>query len=166
MKTNRLVRLAFAVSLAAVLAGCRQSDGPLPMPEGEQLNKTGDISRDLLSVAAKADGAVNDLTDDLANISSLAPPLPMVRDMARALDGALAGKSPSPEATQQLAETVFVALAARELSESQIETLTTEVGDRVRKAGGDEAGASAVAAAAARIQAEITNNPRRWYHFF
>ena len=170
MMMNRFVRLLSAVFLTTVLgtasAGCRQSDGPIPIPEAEQLNKTSDIGRDLLSVAAKSEGAVNDLTDDLSNISSSPPPLPLVQEMAGALDSALAGTAPSEEAAQQLAESVFIALTARELSESQVETLRIELTDRVKKAGGDDAGAAAVAASAAKIQAQITDNPRRWYHFF
>jgi hypothetical protein len=167
MTLERLGRtVAVVAALSAAAAGCRQADGTIPRPQGEQANKTADVGRDLQNVAAQSEGATNDLLDDISNLSSAPPPPQLMSEMANALRTAVAGKAPSPESTQQLAESLYVAFTARDLSQRQIEALKTEVTDRTLKAGGDQQAASAVGELAARIQGEITANKRRWYHFF
>jgi hypothetical protein len=154
------------VAICSLLAGCRQPDGPMPMPTPEQSNKTGDIARDLQNVAAKSDGALNELTDDLLNLSSKPPSLQLVRELAAALDQALAGSSPTAEVTQRLAETLFIVLTARELSERQVTRLQTDVTERVRQVNGDVQRSQVVAAVTEKIQKDITMNPRRWFQVF
>jgi hypothetical protein len=165
-KTDKRRVVALVALVVVVAAGC-QSEGTLPTPQGEQANKTEDISRDLLSVAAKSDGAVNDLFDDLQNFGGARPPsVELVKEMAGTLNVAIAGKSPSPEASRQLAETLYIVHTARDLNPKQIETLQAETTARVRAAGADERGAAAVGGVALKIQNQITENKRRWYHFF
>lgn len=166
MRMSRFARTVVIVALLAAAGGCRQSDGTIPRPEGEQANKTSDVGRDLQNVAAQSEGAANDLFDDISNLTSTPPPPALMKEMTSALNTAVAGKQPTPEATQQLAETLFTVITARDLSQKQIEALKVEVTDRTRKIGAAEAAAAAVGDVAVKIQGEITANKRRWYHFF
>ena len=166
-RTDKRQVVAIVGLLAAMAAGCRQPEGTLPKPEGEQANKTADIGRDLVSVAAKSDGAVNDLFDDLLNFGGAQPPsVDLVKEMAGTLNVAIAGKNPSAEASQQLAETLYIVHTARDLNPKQIEALRAETAARARAAGADEAKAAAVGGVAVKIQNQITQNKRRWYYFF
>src|SRR5262245_44280483 len=104
MKMNRTGCMALlAITLAAGTGGCRQADGTIPRPQGETANKTADVGRDLLNVAARSDGAKNDLFDDISNLTSSPPPATLMNEITTALDKAVAGKSPTAQSTQQLA---------------------------------------------------------------
>src|SRR5688572_4575362 len=92
---NQCVRLFMAAALCLAVgsvAGCRQPDGQIPSKEGEQINKTQDISRDLQNIAGKTAGAAGDLHDDLGTMNSNPPPRNLSQELTTALDSALAGK--------------------------------------------------------------------------
>lgn len=146
--------------------GCRQPDGPIPSPTGEQVNDTADVARDLLNVAAGQPDAVRELNDDLYDWGDTAPPPPLVDRLTETLATALSGKSPSEAAAQELANVLFVIRRARELSPQQIEQVRAELRAALTKAGVDEGPASNVSVAAYNLQSTITQNRRRWYHFF
>jgi|SRR5688572_8289978 hypothetical protein len=166
MTMSRFGRTVVIVASLAAAAGCRQSDGTIPRPQGEQANKTSDVGRDLLNVAAQSEGAETDLFDDISNLTSTPPPPALMKEMTSALNTAIAGKEPTKEATQQLAESLYSVITARDLSQKQIEALKVEITDRTRKSGAAEPAAVAVGDVAVKIQGEITANKRRWYHFF
>ena len=59
--------MLFVVLLAAsCLVSCRQSDGPMPVVEGDVPGRLADLSRDLLNVAARVPDARREFADDLA----------------------------------------------------------------------------------------------------
>lgn len=146
-------------------AGCRQPDGPIPSPTGEQANETADVARDLLSVAAGQPDAVRELNDDLYDWGDPAPPPLLVDRLTKTLATALSGKSPSEAAAQELANVLFVVRRARELSPRQIEQVRAELRAALAKAGASDGPVSNVSVAAYDLQTTITQNRRRWYHF-
>src|SRR5688572_16887937 len=83
------------VAMFLVISGCRQADGTLPTPTGEQPNKISDIGRDLQNVAGSSPDAERDLQDDLNGLDSRNKPQPLVRDLSLSLAGALKGKNVS-----------------------------------------------------------------------
>jgi hypothetical protein len=151
--------------LAALAAsGCRQSDGIPPQPSGEQVNKTEDVSRDLLNVAARQPGAANDLQADLANLSPAPPPPDLVATLAQNLQDAIGGVALSEAAALELANRLFVATTARELSARQVERLRQDVSATLTQAGVPPQKAEAVGGRIGEIQDAITTNRARWWH--
>jgi hypothetical protein len=154
------------VAMVLVISGCRQADGDMPAPTGEQPNKISDIGRDLQNVAGGAADAERDLQDDLDGLDSRSKPEPLVRDLSLSLASALKGKSVSEAQAQNMAKTLFVVVTGRDLSSRQIERTSSELRTAVMNAGADGAAADKAAAAASTLSAQITQNRRRWYHVF
>lgn len=154
--------LLFVLSLA--VAGCRQSDGDVPQPQGEQVNKAEDLSRDLQAVASSQQGALNDLRDDLGNLSGQTPPAHLVGELSARLSTALAGTTLSDEAAMRLADKLFVATTARDLSERQQVMVRADVTGALTSAGVPQAKAEPVGEVVADIQTAIGENRKRWWH--
>jgi hypothetical protein len=151
--------------LAFAVAGCRQSDGDVPQPQGEQANKAEDISRDLQGVASAERGALNDLRDDLGNLSGQAPPSHLVSELVARLSTALAGTTLTDEAAKQLADKLFVATTARDLSERQQTMVRSEVTGALTSLGVPQAKAEPVGQVVTEIQTAIGENRKRWWHW-
>lgn len=154
------------VAMFFLISGCRQADGNLPTPTGEQPNKITDIGRDLQNVAGSSPDAERDLQDDLDGLDSRTKPQPLVRDLSLSLAGALKGKNVSETQAQDMAKTLFVVVTGRELSSRQIEQTSAELRRAVMNTGADGAAADKAAAAASTLAAQISQNRRRWYHVF
>ena len=155
--------LLFAICVAA--AGCRQSDGDIAAPQGEQVNKADDISRDLQGVASAQQGAVNDLRDDLGNLTGQPPPDHLVGELATRLGDALAGVALTEPAAKGIADKLFVATTARDLSERQQAMLQNDVTGALTSAGVPQAKAAPVASVVGEIQTAIGENRKRWWHW-
>jgi hypothetical protein len=166
MNTNRFVPLVMTVVAISLLAACRQPDGTMPMPDAEQVDRIEDLSRDLQNVAAGNETAAKELADDLEVIGRMPVPAERVQELVRALETSLQGKTLSEDAAKRLAESMFLVMSARQLSDRQIETLQTEVTTQVKALGADEAAATNVASAAGRLQEDVRGNRRRWYQWF
>ena len=147
-------------------AGCRQPIGEVPVPAGEQPNKIEDVGRDLQNVATGAPDAEADLREDLASLDSTPRPAELVDELAAALAAALAGTDPEVAEAEAVAQALFVVLTARDLSGAQVDEEAAGLGAALVAAGGDPMAADRAAAVAIALQAEITLNPRRWYHLF
>jgi hypothetical protein len=161
--------VAIVVSMACTVlmaAGCRQKDGPLPTPTGEQPNKIYDIGRDLQNVAGGVADAEQDLMYDVDGLDSNSRPTSLVRQLSTSAAAAVKGKSLPDKPAQDIAQLIFVAATAEELSPRQIEKVATDLRTTVVNAGGDAAAAGRVASAATALQQAITLNPKRWYHIF
>ena len=143
---------------------CRQPDGILPQPQGEQVNKTSDISRDLLGVAAARPAAMEELRADVGNLSPTAPPDHLVRELTTRLGEALAGTTLSDETAARLAEKLYVATTADRLSERQQEMLRREFTSTLTSVGVPQAKAEPVAQVVGQIQSAIGQNRKRWWH--
>jgi hypothetical protein len=161
---GRCVTLLLGGTLLLTAAGCRQPDGTMPSPQGDQTNRIGDISRDLQNLAAKDVNAPNELYDDLTYLEATPRPEPRLRELSQALATALGGTKLSDEDATAIANHLFVAVSGRELSEAQVE----QVGDDLRASlvgvGADAQAAERAAVATTALAGEVSENKKRWYH--
>jgi hypothetical protein len=156
--------MAAGAVLMLVLSGCRQPDGSVPAPQGEQTNRVDDISRDLQNLANNDANAPAELYDDLTYLESVPRPPERLKEMADALAVALrGGKLPDADA-RQAATLIFQLVAARDLSQGQIERVGSELRSALVKAGATPDVADRVSAAGAALAGDVTQNKKRWYH--
>jgi hypothetical protein len=160
------LRFALAMTLALGAAGCRQADGPIPTPTGDQSNEIGDIARDMISVAGKDPQAPEDLRSDLAKYGSNDEAVQRINDLAKEISGALVGVRLTDETAKNLANILWVGLNGKELSERQVEALGREVKTVLASTGVTENRAQAIADRLDAAQKAVTENRRRWYQVF
>jgi hypothetical protein len=157
-------RAAGCAVLLLTLAGCRQPEGALPAPEGEQTNRIDDISRDLQNIANNDGNAPAELLDDLTYLQSAPPPPAQLKALADALAGALRGADLSDEDAKRLAMLIFQMVAASELNQAQIAQIGSDLRAALVKAGATPEAADRVSAAGSALAGEVTENKKRWYH--
>lgn len=162
MMTERLVVL---VLICVAAFGCRQPEGVISDPQGEQANKTDDISRDLQAVAERRTGAVDDLRSDIANLSADEPPEDLVRELTTRLNDALTGTTLPDDKAIGIARKLFVATTARDLSQRQQQTIKQEVARALADAGVTPPKAESVATVTDEIQTVMNRNRKRWWHW-
>ncbi len=150
--------------LAATLAGCRQPDGPMPAPQGEQPNRIEDITRDLQNVARKDANAPAELLDDLMHVDAVQQPRPQLKAVSDSLAAALGGTALQESDAHAIANILFVAAAGRELSEAQTEKVGTDMHDALVKAGASDPAAQRASEATAALALDVSQNEKRWYH--
>jgi len=148
------------------ISACRQADGLVPTPSAEDQSEIGDISRDLQSIAAREAQASADLADDLRKYAEPTSLEPAIDELSRRTASAVAGSVLTGDTAQQLAKNLWVAVVAREMSKSQIESLQDDLTSVLMSAGIEEGRAQPVAAEVEEIQRLVTTRTRRWYEFF
>jgi hypothetical protein len=158
--------LALPLALSLCLSGCRQADGPTPTPNREQTNEIGDIARDLMNAANKDPQAPEELQNDIAKYGSNDEAVQQMNLLAQEVSQALAGARLDDQTAQSLAKTLWLGLAAKDLSERQVETLGRDVKTTLASTGVPEARAQSIADRLSAVQKTITANPRRWYQVF
>ena len=152
------------VGLAVTLAGCRQADGPMPEATESVANELGDISRDLQNVAYQNPSGPQDLSDDISHYAQgTNGGEAAAQELARRLAQALVGKMFKVAQAMPVAHTVWVAVAARQLSEQQIENLKNEMKSELMALGVNDQQAQSVADQIAVVQKAVTARQRRWY---
>ena len=158
--------------VAVVLAGlafgaCRQADGQMPAPSEDVQQELVDVVRDLQNVAAARDPqAPRDLADDLRKYASRPDAEPTVDELSRRAASAVGGLELPEQAAQRLAQSLWVSVAARELSERQIESLQNDMRLLLTSIGVTEPHAQQVASQIGEVQGAVTSRPRRWYELF
>jgi hypothetical protein len=160
------VLATLCVVLALGLAGCRQSDGPLPKEEGEVPNRLDDLSRDLTSVVGGDRQAPQDLADDLVVFVPRRESEPAARELASRTATAVAGSKLSAENARTLASHLWVAVAATDLSGKQVEKLQADLKSTLTSAGVPDQTAQGVSDQVKDVQKVVTTRSRRWYEFF
>ena len=162
--TERVAAVAVCALLLTTLTGCRQPDGTMPAPQGEQNNRIDDISRDLQNVARNDSNAPAELLDDLTYLEAVPRPPERLKELADGLSEALRGaKLPDAEA-KRVATLVFEMVAARDLSEAQIAQIGTDLREALVKLGSTPQAADRVSSAGSALASEVTENKKRWYH--
>ena len=154
------------MALLLLGGGCRQADGELPTPQGEMPNRIGDISRDLRSVAGGDTQARQDLSDDLVAFVEADELHPALEQLARQTSDVISGRNLSEQQAQRLAHHLWTTVAARELSQRQVETLQNEVNALLVEIGAPEGSAQTVSAQVGEVQKLVSTRPRRWYEMF
>jgi len=156
--------MATGATLMLTLAACKQPEGAMPVPTGEQPNKLEDISRDLQNLASRDANAPMELSDDLASMDPVRRPAESITELSRRLATALGGTTLSDDDAKRVANQLFVVLAAQELSGSQIDQLGTELQTTLTGIGADAQAAAAVSTTAKELASTLTRNRKRWYH--
>ena len=161
------VRSGFMCASILVLAGCRQPDGEVPTPDAVAQEELGDVARDLQYIAnARDPNAPKDLADDLRKYAQRSSAVPAVDELSRRTAGALAGSQLSEQAAQRLTHNLWLSVAARDISERQIESLQNDTHSLLVSVGIPEDRAEQVAVQVGEVQRAVTSRPRRWYELF
>lgn len=162
-------RVSFAVTVAFALmvGGCRQPDGEVPTPNATVQEELVDVSRDLQYVAAGTDpGAANDLAADLRKYARRTSAVPEVDELSARAAAAVGGSKLTQQSAEQLAHNLWLSVAARDMSERQVEGLQNETRSLLVSIGIPEERAEQVAAQVGEVQRAVTDRPRRWYELF
>src|SRR6187397_1583398 len=164
-------RFLVALSLAAVCAaaGCRMSDGPMPMPTAEDANRLDDLRRDLGDVVGgNADRRKNFADDLLVFVDRERNPdvVPAINDLARQIADAAAATQLKEANAPPLLRQVWTALAASELSEKQVTQLQADIKTTLMGMGVAEPSSQAIANQVGTVQKAVTSRQRRWYEVF
>lgn len=160
-------RYVLIVIAGLSLGACRQADGPIPAPNQTVQGELVDVAHDLENIAKVRDPqAPKDLADDLRKYARRPSTEPAVDELSRRTAGILAGANLTEQAAQRLAHNLWLSVAARELSERQIETLQNDVRSLLTSMGVAEENAQRVAAQVGDVQGAVTDRRRRWYELF
>ena len=162
-------RVCFAVIVvvALVVAGCRQPDGEVPAPNATVQEELVDVSRDLQYIASGSDpGAAGDLAADLRKYTSRTTAVPAVDELSARAAAAVGGSKLTQQTADQLAQKLWLSVAARDMSERQVEGLQNETQSLLVSMGIPEERAAPVAAQVGEVQRAVTDRPRRWYELF
>ena len=139
----------------------------MPEPDADVQAELGDVAKDLQNVAGARDPeALKDLTSDLGKYARRPTEVPAVDELSRLTASAVSGVDLSERSAQRLAQSLWVSVAARELSERQVENLRNDVQLLLTSIGVSEPNAQQVAAQVAQVQGAVNARPRRWYEVF
>ena len=160
-------RYVVVVVLSLAFGACRQADGEMPSPSQGVQEELVDVVRDLQNVAGARDPqASRDLADDLRKYAGRPDAEPAVDELSRRAASAVGGIELPEQAAQRLAHSLWVSVAARELSERQVETLQNDMQLLLTSIGVAESNAQQVAAQVGDVQGAVSSRPRRWYELF
>jgi hypothetical protein len=162
---SKLLFSLLTLTLLAV-AGCRQSDGPVPVPDGDDPNRIVDLSRNLLNIAGGDPQGPEDLAKDLRVFVEENPGAqPAVAELANRSAAAVRGVMLSEAAARELADELWRTMRALELSEAQVEARVGEVRTTLTAAGIPNDRIEPVAAQVAEVQRVVRTRQRRWYEW-
>ena len=161
---KRQIVYAVILTAALLLTACRQADGPLPETTPTTANELGDISRDLQNLATGNPEGPKDLSDDISHYAEgTKGGQAAATELSRRLGQALTGKSFKLAQAMPVAHTAWVAVAGRQLSEKQVESLKTEMKTELMSLGANDQQAQSVADQLGVVQQAVTARHRRWY---
>ena len=161
------VRAGFIGASVLILAGCRQPDGQVPTPDAVVQEELGDVARDLQSIAAARDPeAPKNQADDLRKYAQRPSAVPEVDELSRRTADAVTRSQLTEQAAQRLTHNLWLAVAARDISERQVESLQNDTHSLLVSAGIAENRADQVAVQVGEVQRAVTSRPRRWYELF
>jgi hypothetical protein len=152
------------VLIAAVAAGaCKQGDGPMPDKSGDVPNRLSDLKRDLESVVAGDQQAVQDLTDDLMVFIDEPEGQAMTKAMSTTICAMLIKRPVNDEMQTKIVSLMWTAVAARDLSERQMDALKDDVRNTLLAVGVTQPDANLAAGRVGDVQNAVTLRTRRWY---
>ncbi len=161
------LKFLLIVLASVALGACRQADGPIPEPDADVQAELVDVAKDLQNVARGTDPeAQRDLTSDLGKYARRPAEVPAVDELSRLTAAAVRGVDLSERSAQRLAQSLWVAVSARELSERQVENLRNDMQLLLTSIGVSESNAQQVAAQVTQVQGAVNSRPRRWYEVF
>jgi hypothetical protein len=139
----------------------------MPTPNESAQDDLNDISRDLTYIATgSAGGGPDDLADDLRKYARPQDAVPVVDELSRRTATAVANTKLPEQTAQRLAHTLWLSIAATEMSERQVEALQNDTQSILMSIGVADGVAQQVAAQVGEVQRAITRRQRRWYEWF
>lgn len=157
-------RAALAVAACVcVVASCKQPEGKMPTPTGDQPNRIVDVSHDLRNVARKDSSAPSELLDDLTTLNGAPRSPARLKALGDALVSALGGKNLPDETAKKIADFLFVLISAGDLSRSQIQDVGAQLRETLISVQVTPDQADLASGAAIALANEVTTNHRRWY---
>jgi hypothetical protein len=159
----RVTVCALVVMAAVVTGACKQGDGPLPAKSGDVPNRLGDLKRDLAAVVSGDQRAVDDFSDDLRVFTEEPEGQAMTKAMAMSVSGMLVSRPLNDEAQTKIVNLLWTAVAARELSERQVDALKDDVRNTLLSVGVTQPDANLAAGRVGEVQKAVTQRTRRWF---
>jgi len=159
------LRIVHVLLLASVVTfgACHQGDGVLPAKTQDVPNRLADLTRDLESVAAGDPQAVRDLTDDLLVFTQEPEGVTATRALSTAVSGMLVKRSLNQDALTRIVTLLWTAVAARDLSERQVDALKDDLRAVLISVGVSQQDANLAAGWVGNVQKAVTLRTRRWY---
>jgi hypothetical protein len=146
------------------------ADGPVPDARDPDIaNQLGDIERDLENVLAGDPQGRQDFEDDLmrfADLSATPEAEAPIKQLSSQVVEAVTQTKAKGAALTPLVERLYIAIAARQLSEGQAQALGDDVLAALSRMGLDDVKARAIAAQVVIVQQAVTDRHRRWYEVF
>jgi hypothetical protein len=156
--------LSALVLVAALCAGaCKQGDGQLPAKNNDVPNRLGDLKRDLASVVGGEQQAIQDLTDDLLVFTDEPEGQTATKALAMTVCSVLVKRQVNDETQTKIVNLLWTAVAARELSERQVDGLKDEMRNTLLAVGVTQPDANLAAGRVGDVQNAVTLRTRRWY---
>jgi hypothetical protein len=160
-------RYVLVVVAGLMIGGCRQADGELPSPDAVVQEELVDVVRDLQNIATGRDPqGPADLADDLRKYARRPEAEPVVDELSRRAAAAVTGLDLPDQAAQRMAHSLWAAIAARELSERQVESMKNDVRLLLVSIGVSDANAQQISDQVGAVQGAVSARPRRWYEVF
>jgi hypothetical protein len=147
----------------AVSAACKQGDGAPPAKTGDVPNRLSDLKRDLEAVIGGDQRAVQDLTDDLNVFTEEPEGQTATRALTTTVCPMLMNRTLNDEAKTRIVTVLWTAVAARELSERQIDALKDEMRNVLTSLGVSQPDANLAAGRVGDVQNAVRLRTRRWY---
>lgn len=158
-------RIVYALVLAVAVStgGCKQGDGVLPAKTNDVPNRLSDLKRDLESVVAGDQAAVTDFTDDLIVFTEEPEGQTATRALSMTVCSMLVKRPLNDEAMTRLVTVMWTAVAARELSERQVDALKDDLRSQLISLGVSQPDANLAAGRIGDVQKAVTLRTRHWY---
>ena len=156
-----LSALGFVSALGA--AGCKQGDGALPARNADVPNRLGDLQRDLAAVVGGDQQAIQDLSDDLLVFTDEPEGQKATKVLANTVCTMLVKRPVNDETQAKIVSLLWTAVAARELSERQVDGLKDELRNTLLAVGVTQPDANLAAGRVGDVQSAVTLRTRRWY---
>ena len=156
-----LSALVFVAALGA--AGCKQGDGAPPAKNADVPNRLGDLQRDLAAVVGGEQQAIQDLSDDLLVFTDEPEGQKATRVLANTVCTMLVKRPGTDETQAKIVSLLWTAVAARELSERQVDGLKDELRNTLLAVGVTQPDANLAAGRVGDVQNAVTLRTRRWY---
>ena len=156
--------LSALVLVAALCAGaCKQGDGALPAKNNDVPNRLGDLKRDLAAVVGGEQQAIQDLTDDLLVFTDEPEGQTATKALAMTVCSMLVKRPVNDETQAKIVNLLWTSVAARELSERQVDGLKDEMRNTLLAVGVTQPDANLAAGRVGDVQNAVTLRTRRWY---
>jgi hypothetical protein len=158
------VMLSALVLVAALgAASCKQGDGPLPAKTKDVPNRLGDLQRDLAAVVGGEQQAIEDLTDDLLVFTDQPEGQTATKALAMTVCSMLVNRPVNDEMQTKIVNLLWTAVAARELSERQVDGLKDDFRNTLLAVGVTQPDANLAAGRVGDVQNAVSERGRRWF---